>query len=108
MPSQYLQVGTTAVLGDFAKGDTLDFTLSGLSLSQDSEHFKAYTLKGFEDWVIVGVEDDSTKWSDWDYNDTVFAIKLGDTADIPEPSTIIGLLGVGAAGLFIRRKSLTK
>jgi hypothetical protein len=103
---QYLQVGTTAGLGPFTKGDTLDLTLSGLSLSQNSEHFKAYTFKGFEDWVILGIEDDNTQWSDWDFNDTVVAINL--SKDVPEPSTMLGLLGVGAAGLFIRRKSLTK
>jgi hypothetical protein len=108
LASQYLQVGTTASLGAFSRGDTLDFTLSGLSLSQNSNQFKGYTVEGLENWVIIGVEDDASKWSDWDYNDTVFAVNLGDATDIPEPSTMAALLGVAAAGLVLRRKSLTK
>jgi hypothetical protein len=107
----FLQVGTTDSLGSFSMGDTLDFTLTnkhngdGVSLSQNTGNFKAYT---FQDWVILGIEDDKSEWSDWDYNDTVVAFKLGDVADVPEPSTTLALLGVGAAGLVLRRKSLTK
>lgn len=110
----FLEVGTADSLGKFSIGDTLDFTLTnkhndgGVSLSENTGNFKAYTLKGFEDWMILGIEDDKSEYSDWDFNDTVVAFKLGDTADVPEPSTTLALLGVGAAGLVLRRKSLTK
>jgi hypothetical protein len=93
-------------MGDNARrwgqGETADRN-SGMSL------FKAYTLKGFEDYTIFAVEDVDYYGSDMiDHNDLVFAVKLNPAEDIPEPSTIIGLLGVGAAGLVLRRKSWTK
>ncbi len=78
------------------------------SVYTDDSLFKAYQLKGFEEWTIFAAEDiDYYKSPHLDHNDLVFAVKLNPT-DVPEPSTTLALLGMAAAGLFIRRKSLTK
>jgi hypothetical protein len=111
----------------FSKGDNLNFWLNpngdattafnmGTTASlgygglrSDIPLFKAYQLTGFEDWTILAVEDiDYWDSPHLDHNDLVFAVKLNPSEDIPEPSTIIGLLGVAGAGLVLRRKSLTK
>jgi hypothetical protein len=68
-----------------------------------------YTLKGFEDWLIVGAEDKILANSDRDFNDVVFAVKLGSpAASVPEPSTIAALMGVSAAFGVSRRKNANK
>lgn len=71
-----------------------------------------YTIIGFEDlWGELGASGGQNEGSDRDFNDVVFAIKglsarppssTTDPADIPEPSALLGLLGVvllGSAGL---------
>ncbi|MEB3279461.1 MAG: PEP-CTERM sorting domain-containing protein [Lyngbya sp.] len=120
-----LGIGSTLSLGAFEAGSTLDFTLKntdfsanyGFSMSSQPGQFKGYTLAGFEDWLVIGIEDTidvihEGKYiikSDWDYNDTVFAVKLGTpAASVPEPSTIAALMGVSAAVGFSRRKNANK
>ncbi len=117
--SRWLQVGTTTTIGSFSAGDTLDFTLSdftdpsdtGVSSGADSANFRAYTVAGLENWLVLGIEDTKGEYSDWDFNDTVVAIKLGEKniSDVPEPATTIALFGVAAAGLGLtRRKNAAK
>lgn len=117
---------TDGGIGGFSKGDSLNFwlnpdgdatkafnmgsmaSLGYGGLFSDVPHFKAYELKGYEDWTILAVEDISYyKSPHVDHNDLVFAFKLNQ-ADVPEPSTALALVGVGAAGLLLRRKTLTK
>ncbi len=112
-----LNIGSTLSLGEFQAGSTLDFGLTrsdnasfGFSLSSAPGQFKGYTLAGFEDWMIIGLEDNNnTEDSDWDYNDAVFAVKLGTpAASVPEPSMIAALMGVSAAFGISRRKNANK
>jgi hypothetical protein len=111
-----LDIGSTLSLGEFQAGSTLDFALGrsndasfGFSLSSAPGQFKGYTLAGFEDWMIIGLEDNNTATSDWDYNDAVFAVKLGTpAASVPEPSMIAALMGVSAAFGISRRKNANK
>ena len=117
----YLDIGSTVSLGSFKAGDSLNFAVSNedfnFSMNSKPGQFKGYTLAGFEDWLVIGIEDTFdvmnggkyTTKSDWDYNDTVFAIKLGTpAASVPEPSTIAALMGVSAAFGFSRRKKANK
>ncbi|MFY7802302.1 MAG: PEP-CTERM sorting domain-containing protein [Limnoraphis robusta] len=109
--SRYLNIGSTLSLGSFAAGDTLDFMLSnsGANFGLASGQFKGYSLAGFEDWLIFGAEDKILANSDRDFNDVVFAVKLGSpAASVPEPSTIAALMGVSAAFGVSRRKNGNK
>lgn len=69
-----------------------------------------YTIIGFEDlWGELGASGGQNEGSDRDFNDVVFAIKglsyrqpPTDPTDVPEPSALLGLLGLvllGGAGL---------
>ncbi|MFZ1025889.1 MAG: PEP-CTERM sorting domain-containing protein [Limnoraphis robusta] len=107
----FLDIGSKLSLGSFAAGDSLDFMLSNsnANFGLASGQFKGYSLEGFEDWLIVGVEDKILANSDRDFNDVVFAVKLGSpAASVPEPSTIAALMGVGAAFGVSRRKNANK
>lgn len=109
--SRYLNIGSKLSLGSFAAGDSLDFMLSNsnANFGLASGQFKGYSLEGFEDWLIVGVEDKILANSDRDFNDVVFAVKLGSpAASVPEPSTIAALMGVSAAFGVSRRKNGNK
>lgn len=103
----------------FSKGENLNFWLNPngendgnpedtFDMYSSPSMFKAYQLEGFEEYTILTLEDTKGKYSDNDYNDLVFAVRMNPAEDIPEPSTTLALLGVGAAGLVLRRKSLTK
>ena len=107
----FLNIGSTVSLGSFAAGDSLDFMLSNPdgTFGLSSGNFKAYSMTGFEDWLIFGVEDKILANSDMDFNDTVFAVKIGTSAaSVPEPSTIAALMGVSAAFGISRRKNADK
>jgi len=129
----FLDVGTVwnsktdGGIEGLAQGDNLNFWLNpdgdatkAFKMGDDARRygtlrdtgvplFKAYTLKGFEEYTILAVEDvDYWQSPHLDNNDLVFAIKLNPAEDIPEPSTTVALLGLAAAGLLIRRQKLTK
>lgn len=70
-----------------------------------------------EDWVVIGFEDlygvhkDEGGWSDRDFNDVVIAVRGvtgdrldGETADVPEPSSMVGLLGLGLGMWQVKRR----
>ncbi len=109
----FLDIGSTVSLGSFKVGDSLDFAVSNpdfnFSMSSAPGQFMGYTLAGFDDWLIIGIEDTMGKFSDWDFNDAVFAVRLGSPgASVPEPSTIAALIGVTAAFGVSRRKNANK
>jgi hypothetical protein len=82
---------------------------TGANFGLASGQFKGYSLAGFEDWLIFGAEDKILANSDRDFNDVVFAVKLGSpAASVPEPSTIAALMGVSAAFGVSRRKNGNK
>lgn len=117
-PENPLMPGDSVVLGNFKKGNSLNFELSinsGLSggnpenpetiNSLDNPDFFRYHDMG-DGLYIIRFEDDTTATSDNDYNDLVFAMKLTDTESVPEPTTTLALFGVGAAGLLgLRRRN---
>ncbi|MGV0027398.1 DUF4114 domain-containing protein [Phormidesmis priestleyi] len=70
-----------------------------------------YLLLGFEDlYGEKGVTGGRNQKSDRDFNDTVFMVDIGKKnarsllKPVPEPSVALSLLGLGAAGLVLRRR----
>ncbi len=66
-----------------------------------------YLLIGFEDlygdlWATGGLNERS----DRDFNDTVFVVDVGvgNVVGVPEPSLMVGMLGMGTASLLSRRR----
>lgn len=70
-----------------------------------------FLLLGFEDlYGGLNATGGLNERSDRDFNDTVFVIDLGQSnvADVPEPSVTLSLVGLGAAGLMMRRRQKSK
>ncbi|MEB3882082.1 DUF4114 domain-containing protein, partial [Lyngbya sp. CCY1209] len=73
--------------------------------SDGLQHIMAYEQSGY----LVMAFEDMTNGGDKDYNDIVFAIDIGEgnikhLQGVPEPTMTLGLLGIGAAFTFSRRK----
>lgn len=85
------------------------------------QHVVAYGIKG-TGYILMGFEDlygDGTSHqgqfgekSDRDFNDTVFIVDVGERnvaaflgQDVPEPSVVLSLLGLGAAGTLKSRRN---
>lgn len=73
--------------------------------------YKNYILLGFEDlWGGKGATGGKNEASDRDFNDTVFVLDIGEKnvqdmiKTVPEPTVTLGLMGVGAAGVLLRRR----
>jgi hypothetical protein len=79
-----------------------------------------YTIVGFEDlWGTLGATGGKNQGSDRDFNDVVFAIKglstsnpsgnpSGNPSEVPEPSALLGLLGVAVlGGIQLKRQVAT-
>ncbi|MBP0032828.1 MAG: DUF4114 domain-containing protein [Roseofilum sp. Belize BBD 4] len=62
-------------------------------------------------YIIMGWEDINGNWADNDFNDVLFVVDIGEgnarnLVDVPEPSSVLGLLALGAvAGLVNRRRN---
>lgn len=128
-----LKLGDGVSLGTIKGGSQLDFTLraDGLnrgtsanvfgtqaSLNEDKlQHVVAYALD--KRYILLGFEDlygdenatgGKNESSDRDFNDTVFIVDVGEAnitalvQPIPEPSVTLSLLGLGLAGLAMRRR----
>ncbi|MGD1938434.1 MAG: DUF4114 domain-containing protein [Cyanophyceae cyanobacterium] len=69
---------------------------------------EGWVVMGFED--LYGVHEDEGGWSDRDFNDVVIAVRgvtgdrLEEMADVPEPSSMVGLLGVGLGMWQVKRR----
>ncbi len=103
--------GGQDIYGDDAHTNT---TVGGQTVNSDGlSHLVAYnyfdevekanyTIVGFEDlWGKLGATGGKNQGSDRDFNDVVFAIKGLSTrnpSEVPEPSALLGLLGVAALG----------
>jgi len=127
-----LDLGDGMSLGTFAGDTQLDFYLKQYNARTDYskytygtktadnpdglQHFIArsyYDEATAEYWTLIGVEDlfgtKEAGTSDRDFNDAVFAVRglTGDPVNsepVPEPATLLGLLGVAALGaLKVRR-----
>jgi hypothetical protein len=115
-----LQAGDYVSLGVVEAGTTLDFFLNqdgygrsnprqwhldAADNSDGLQHIMAYEQSGY----LVMAFEDMTNGGDKDYNDIVFAIDIGEgnikhLQGVPEPTMTLGLLGIGAAFTFSRRK----
>ncbi len=129
-----LALGDGVRLGMFEGDTSLDFVirangknnpnghLYGASAAENPDglqHVIAYEYfdeSTGENWVIMGFEDlfgvhtSEGGHSDRDFNDAVFAVRgiTGDrvepSADVPEPSAMVGLLGLGLGMWQVKRR----
>ncbi len=75
-----------------------------------------YLLIGFEDlYGAKGASGGKNERSDRDFNDAVFVVDIGEKnfrdltgQKVPEPSVTLSLLGLGTAGLVVRRRRQNK
>lgn len=113
-----MALGEGYEIGNVAAGDTVNFFLknqpgdvfdSGTAdntLSNDGlQHVTTYQ---YEDFLVLAYED-LYGGGDKDYNDVVIAVRglvdtTPDVADVPEPATVLGLLGLGLVGSMVKRK----
>lgn len=130
-----LQLGDGVNIGNIKGGSQLDFSLRADGLNRGAsanvfstqiannedglQHLVAYAYKGY---ILMGFEDlygglhasgGKNENSDRDFNDAVFVLDIGEKnvqdlinpTPVPEPSAIVSLAGLGAAGLFgLRRR----
>ena len=128
-----LQQGDSVKLGEIKGGSQLDFFLRADGLNRQAtanvfgtqtsqnpdglQHLvaygfdKKYLLLGFEDlYGPKGATGGKNEKSDRDFNDAVFVIDIGEKnvnsliKPVPESSVTLSLLGLGAAGLLLRRR----
>ena len=112
-----LALGEGYKIGEVAAGDTVNFFIrngfSGSgnvfdSLSAEDtingDGLQHVTTYQYDEYLVLAFED-LYNGGDKDYNDVVIAVKgLTDTADVPEPTSALALLGLGVAGTVITRK----
>ncbi len=128
-----LKLGDGTKIGEIKGGSQLDFFLRadglnrgtsanvfGTQTSQNADGLqhlvayavgKKYLLLGFEDlYGAKGATGGKNENSDRDFNDSVFVIDIGEdnlnalVKPVPEPSVSLSLIGLGAAGLLLRRR----
>ncbi len=123
-----LKLGDSVKLGKIKGESQLDFFLRadgydqggkgkiyGTQVAQNPDklqHVVAYAID--KRYLLLGFEDlpgELGKGSDRDFNDTVVMVDIGENnfkyitgQKVPEPSVTLSLLGVGAAGVFLRRR----
>jgi Domain of unknown function (DUF4114)/PEP-CTERM motif len=128
-----LKKGDSVNIGNVAAGSQLDFWLrangknSGTNIfgtqtasnGDGLQHVVAYAsgkylMLGFEDlWGEKGAKGGKNQSSDRDFNDAVFVVDIGEDnvrnliKPVPEPTMTLGLIGVGAAGVVMRRRRQT-
>lgn len=114
-----LALGEGYKIGDVDAGDTVNFFIrngfSGTgnvfdSLSAEDtmngDGLQHVTTYQYQEYLVLAFED-LYNGGDRDYNDVVIAVKgLVDTetADVPEPTGVLALLGLGIAGTVVNRK----
>ena len=125
-----LKKGDGVKLGNIAAGTQLDFWLkaNGKNGGQNIfgtkteangdglQHvvayaYENYVMLGFEDlWGVKGASGGKNQRSDRDFNDAVFVLDIGKDnvqnliKPVPEPTVTLGLIGVGVAGVLLRRR----
>lgn len=109
-----LALGQGYEIGDVAAGNTVNFFLRnphgnvfdslGADETLNRDGLQHVTTYQYDEYLVLAYED-IFKGGDRDYNDVVIAVKgLTDTTDVPEPTSILSLLGLGVAGTVITRK----
>ncbi|HTL89199.1 MAG TPA: DUF4114 domain-containing protein [Leptolyngbya sp.] len=127
-----LKLGDTVKLGTILGGSQLDFGLKADGFNGGTNIFgtktagnpdglqhvvayavdKSHILIGFEDlYGAKGATGGKNQNSDRDFNDVIFVVDVGEKnlkvlkgEKVPEPSIALSLLGLGAAGLVVRRR----
>jgi hypothetical protein len=125
-----LKKGDGVNLGKMAANTQLDFwlrsngknggkTIFGTQTASNADKlqhvvayaYEGYIMLGFEDlWGAKGAKGGKNQNSDRDFNDAVFVLDIGKgnvdelIKPVPEPATMLGLMGVGAAGVVMRRR----
>lgn len=127
-----LKLGDTVKLGNIKGGSQLDFGLKANGFNGGTNIFgtktqynedklqhvvayavgKRYVLMGFEDlYGEKNATGGKNQSSDRDFNDAVFVVDVGENnlkalkgEKVPEPSIVLSLLGLGAAGWMSRRR----
>ena len=99
----------STVAGQIVNGDGLSHMIAYNYFDEVSK--ENYTILGFEDlWGELGATGGKNQRSDRDFNDVVFAVKglsSQKPKDIPEPSALLGLLGIGLLGYTqLKRQSV--
>lgn len=113
-----MALGEGYAIGDIAAGDTVNFFLKNgpgnvfdsgtVDNTFNKDGLQHVTTYQYEDFLVLAYED-LYGGGDKDYNDVVIAVRgLVDTnpdvADVPEPATVLALLGLGVAGTAVKRK----
>jgi hypothetical protein len=133
-PNKPLNVGDWVSLGAMSAGTKLDFLLHSNDINGgiSGNDAKGNNVKGvwslnqalnpdglqhaiayyYKDYLVLGFED---LWGggDKDYNDTVFAIDIGEgnartTTSVPEPSETMALFGLAGLGFLKTRRRMKK
>ena len=128
-----LKLGDSVKVGEIKGGSQLDFFLRadglnrkatanvfGTQTSQNADGLQHLVAYGFDKkYLLLGFEDlygaknatgGKSENSDRDFNDAVFVIDIGEKnlnsliKPVPEPSVTLALVGLGAAGLLLRRR----
>jgi len=111
-----LRLGQGESLGSFEGNTFIDFFLKtngknnpnnpflGFDAAQNPDNLQHVLGYSFGDYVLLAFED-IIGGGDKDYNDTVFVVKgvTDQPASVPEPTTVLGVLGAGAL-LVLRRR----
>ncbi len=86
------------------------FSTTGTDNPDGLQHAVGYNYTDGEgtDWLILGFEDlygPQSGVSDRDFNDVVFAVRGASAQDVPEPGMMLGIVGVAAGLLKLRKKN---
>ena len=113
-----MALGEGYEIGNVAAGDTVNFFLKNqpgnvfdsgtVGDTHNQDNLQHVTTYQYEDFLVLAYED-LYGGGDKDYNDVVIAVRglvdtTPDVVDVPEPATVLSLLGLGLVGSVAKRK----
>jgi hypothetical protein len=121
-----ISIGDWTSLGTVTSGTQLDFILRanganggknlyGVNANTNPDGLQHMVAYYIGNKLLIGTEDlfgekgasgGKNENSDRDFNDLVFTVEIGEDnlTSVPEPGTIVALLGVSGAGMWLRRR----